>query len=140
MGISIERAGVYISLAGIFGAAGPGVAVVELAHGSNVWPTPDLDSFFSALQQLPDDSYFRVRFRDWGGTGHGRERSVEVRMDRRLWPLAMWKFIPGPPNDWTMTEAPSIAPAAKMGNGSNETNEEDLPGMEDVPLGSLRRA
>lgn len=140
--IPVVKAGAYISLAGIFGAAGAGVMVVELSCGGKTWPTPDLDAMFRGLQEIPDDAYFHLRYRDWSGNGHGRERGAEVRMDRRLWPLALWRFSPELPNTWCLENEC----AAEKPKEATETTEA-LPGpaqtedcFQDLPAGSPRRS
>jgi S1-C subfamily serine protease len=112
--IPICETGVYLSVAGIFGDVGSGTVVTEVGRGDEVSRTPDLRSLFQVLKAVPDGVYFHVRYRDWSCNGHGRERSAQVRMDRRLWPLILWNFEPGLPNRWTVAEdatttAPSIA-------------------------------
>jgi S1-C subfamily serine protease len=127
--IPIDNTGVYLSVAGIFGDVGSGTVVTEMGRGEEVSATTDLSSLFKILKAVPDGVYFNVRYRDWSGNGHGRERSAQVRMDRRLWPLIHWKFEPGLPNRWVVAEdATTTTPLAIPAPDPNAAGEVDYEG------------
>lgn len=112
--VPLAGKGAHLCLAGIFGDVGCGALITEVAFGSSVWPVSDLTELFVALKEVPDASYVRIHFRDWNGHGHGRERSAEVRIDKRLWPLRLWRFEPTLPNRWTLVDDVPVEPPAQI--------------------------